>query len=116
MEYIKAGAYHNPMMDSIDFYITRRPPGADQHFVGVITMTPIDDLAAMQPPGFRLTKHNAQKLMNDLWVLGIRPDEMSETEGALNSMKDHLADMRTLAFKMFESLISSNIQDRTIDE
>lgn len=116
MEYTKAGAYRNPTLDAIDFYITRRVPHDDSHQIGYVTMKPVFDMAAAQQPGFRLTAPNAQKLMNDLWGLGIRPDEMSETEGALKATQDHLSDMQQLFFRSFDYFISLNVQDRIIDE
>ncbi|KKN40725.1 hypothetical protein LCGC14_0730330 [marine sediment metagenome] len=49
-------------------------------------------------PFLELEKHNAQKLMDDLWDCGLRPSEGSGSAGALKKTENHLADMRKIAF------------------
>ena len=46
------------------------------------------------------TKEELQELFDDLWILGIRPSARSdEYKAQLESVKDHLNDMRALVFK-----------------
>lgn len=49
-------------------------------------------------PFLELEKHNAQKLMDDLWDCGLRPSEGSGSAGALKKTENHLADMRKIVF------------------
>lgn len=44
-------------------------------------------------------KRNAQILIDDLWNAGLRPTEGSGSAGSLAATKEHLEDMRTIAFK-----------------
>jgi hypothetical protein len=49
-------------------------------------------------PFLRLEKHNAQKLIDDLWDCGLRPSEGSGSAGALKKTENHLSDMRKIVF------------------
>ncbi len=50
-------------------------------------------------PSFKLEKHKAQILMDDLWHAGLRPTEGTGSAGSLAATQRHLEDMRTLVFK-----------------
>lgn len=49
------------------------------------------------PPPIEIEPHGFQKLMDDLWRMGVRPTE-HRAEGAVAAIESHLLDMRTLAF------------------
>lgn len=49
-------------------------------------------------PVMRLDMSAAQKLMDELWNLGIRPTEGHGSTGQLAATQAHLQDMRTIAF------------------
>jgi hypothetical protein len=50
-------------------------------------------------PSFELSIPQAQLLMDDLWVAGLRPTEGTGSAGALAATQKHLEDMRTLVFE-----------------
>lgn len=49
-------------------------------------------------PSFSMSYENAQQLMDDLWVCGLRPSEGIGSAGALAATEKHLDDMRKLVF------------------
>lgn len=50
-------------------------------------------------PALRLTNEEAQRLMDELWNVGLRPTEGSGSAGALAATQRHLEDMRRLVFQ-----------------
>lgn len=49
-------------------------------------------------PSFRLSKEQAQELMDELWRVGLRPTEGTGSAGSLAATQKHLEDMRRLVF------------------
>lgn len=49
-------------------------------------------------PSFRLERHEAQALMDELWSQGLRPTQGKQSEGMFDAQGRHLEDMRTIAF------------------
>ena len=49
-------------------------------------------------PTFSLRYDEAQVLMDDLWVAGLRPTEGAGSAGSLRATEKHLNDMRRIAF------------------
>lgn len=45
-----------------------------------------------------LSRDEAQALVDELWILGIRPSEGTGSAGSLAATERHLADMRRVAF------------------
>lgn len=56
------------------------------------------NVGEMVQPFLDIEKHNAQKLMDDLWDCGIRPSEGSGSAGAMKKTENHLQDMRMITF------------------
>ncbi len=50
------------------------------------------------PPFCRLTNAEAQILIDDLWLAGLRPSEGSGSAGSLKATQGHLADLKTILF------------------
>jgi hypothetical protein len=50
-----------------------------------------------------MTEKNLQCLMDELWKAGIRPSNGEGNIGQIGAVKDHLADMRKLAFEMHDA-------------
>ena len=116
-EFLRIAARANFMVDGIDFYIVENNPHErTRRIAKSIPMEPLDEAVSDPPAPFWLTHNNAKKLMDDLWNAGVRPTEMSATEGALAATKDHLADMRDIAFRSIDDHYILNVQDKTIDE
>jgi hypothetical protein len=47
---------------------------------------------------FRFEREDGQQLMDDLWAAGIRPTEASGSTGALQAVKEHIKDLRSILF------------------
>lgn len=50
-------------------------------------------------PAIEMRTSSAQRLIDELWSIGLRPTQMIEGEGERGAMKDHIADLRAIAFK-----------------
>lgn len=59
-----------------------------------------EDEAADGPAPLVLDTTDAQQLMDELWHCGLRPSEGTGSAGSLAATERHLADMRTVAFKL----------------
>lgn len=115
-EYVKVTAARSPAVGGIEFHIVERQPTYDGFRVGHVVMEEKVDEAVWYPPAFWLTEHNAQKLMDDLWNAGIKPSDYGDAEGALKSTKDHLQDMRRIAFRFLERPDLEHSSSQAIDE
>lgn len=49
-----------------------------------------------------ITDDSAQQLMDELWRIGVRPSNGEGNVGQIGAMKDHLEDMRKIAFAELE--------------
>lgn len=49
-------------------------------------------------PSLVLERDDAQALMDSLWSVGVRPRDLAQTQGEVEALKSHLADMRSIAF------------------
>ena len=56
------------------------------------------DIGSFVAPCMSLSTTDAQKLMDELWQVGLRPSEGTGSAGSLAATQKHLADMRTIAF------------------
>ena len=56
----------------------------------------------MLAPLFNLTQKEAQSLMDNLWLCGLRPSEGTGSAGSLKATQNHLEDMRKIAFHFLE--------------
>lgn len=52
---------------------------------------------AIAPSCMALKQTDAQRLMDELWNVGLRPSEGSGSAGQLAAVQNHLEDMRTIA-------------------
>lgn len=50
-------------------------------------------------PTWQLHIDEARSLMTALWEAGVRPNGVSDKSEVLNAMKEHLEDLRRVAFK-----------------
>jgi hypothetical protein len=75
--------------------------GEMTHSAAPVQMVPIerdDSVAFEAEPVAYLSRGAAQLLMNQLWVLGVRPKDAGDPPGALKATERHLEDMRRLVF------------------
>jgi len=69
----------------------------DRKIAGEVVIKPIPDHGLISPL-VRISTHEAQIFMDDLWDCGIRPTEGSGSAGAMRAIEKHLEDMRKIAF------------------
>lgn len=55
------------------------------------------DSGMVSSPCMNLRRDDAQRLMDELWNVGLRPSEGSGSAGQLAAVQNHLEDMRTIA-------------------
>ena len=87
----------DPMWDGYSVYVIC---DNKKRHVTKIEMT-IEDRTpnAYTSPAMVLEPNEAQQIMNELWKVGLRPKDGEGSSAQINSMKEHLADMRKIAFK-----------------
>ncbi len=76
-----------------------------QRFVGEMTMREIPEGADLKPL-LKLSPTMAQHLMDELWQCGVRPTEGTGSAGQMAAVKEHLQDMRKIAFGMLDGVPS----------
>ena len=71
------------------------------HIAEPITFRPIkpSEETNFIDPSIRITREQAQHLMDQLWTCGLRPTEGAGSAGALAATERHLRDMQQLVFK-----------------
>lgn len=57
-----------------------------------------EDNDYIEDPTLRFSKEDAQRLMDELWSIGLRPTEAKYPNGEINRLEAHLSDMRALVF------------------
>ena len=70
-------------------------------FQSVEPGAPVERMMSLMP-------EEAQQLFNQLWILGYRPADGTGDAGHVAALKDHLADMRRIAFQVVDSLVPEN--------
>lgn len=68
------------------------------------TIFEADDEGDIREPWARLTPHDAQSLMDELWRCGLRPTEGAGSAGSLAATERHLKDMQTIAFQLLPTV------------
>lgn len=94
-----------PWSGKIDFLLAGRSSGK-LHVAKPVTIETMDETGfghAHIEPTFSLDHEDAQALMDELWVCGLRPSEGAGSAGALAATQRHLEDMRRLVFEKFGS-------------
>ena len=69
------------------------------------------DVNAFITPAFELCDEKAQLLLDELWRDGFRPTEGIENAGQLKATENHLADMKKLAFDLFDVYVKPEKQE-----
>ena len=62
-----------------------------------LVMKPADPLCAIGS-FCRIRQEQAQVLMDDLWLVGLRPSEGTGSAGSLKATQNHLSDLKTILF------------------
>lgn len=78
------------------------PDGGLPTFAEPVTLRRQETEGNYVAPTMTLHREEAQRLMDALWEVGLRPTEGSGSAGALAATERHLADMRRIAFGQLE--------------
>lgn len=62
----------------------------------------LNDIGTEPPPWVTLDRESAQRLMDELWNVGLRPSEGTGSAGQLASTQKHLADFRAIVQKTLD--------------
>jgi len=89
---VEVRAFASPWNRAIEFLIRQGMATAEP-----IVMTERQE-GELAKPSFEIDHKQAQVLMDDLWVAGLRPTEGAGSAGALAATQRHLEDMRKLVF------------------
>jgi hypothetical protein len=93
------------------FVIVDGPDGNPSHVAAPLLMEPTGESARTTPPTFFLDHRAAQSLMNELYSAGFRPDDARHVNDALAANKEHIADLRRVAFSLLDCVTAD--QDET---
>ena len=85
-----------PWWRGVDLLVRQGPD------VGVNLVMERKEQGEVIEPTVRISYDDAQTLIDDLWRCGLRPTEGAGTAGAMRAVEQHLADLRTIAFKALD--------------
>lgn len=100
------------MRNGFEVYaIAQNHNGDATHVAGPLMMEPITEtsslLAHPRDPTFFIDRRAAQSLMNELYAAGLRPDDAAHVNDALLASKEHIADLRRVAFGLMDCIVKS---------
>ncbi|MBD3387410.1 MAG: hypothetical protein GF414_00515 [Candidatus Altiarchaeales archaeon] len=87
-----------PMYGAVEFYLRQRDPKEQIWYAAKpVVMERLEDEERPRP-FMTLEIEVVQQLMDALWRIGVRPSEGVPSEGQLEAMREHIADLRKLVF------------------
>ena len=89
--------------DHIEFVVFQDRPEGRFAVAAPVVMTEYDAGAYIEQPTLKLRTEEAQTLMDELWLCGLRPTEGTGSAGSLAATERHLADMRKIAFGFLDA-------------
>lgn len=97
---------HEPWNDAYRLVVMFQPPsiGNAPQCKKVVTRVEVEDYHSgdIIHPQFSFATADMQRLADALWGLGFRPSDAGKPEGELSAMRDHLSDLRQLAFHVLK--------------
>jgi hypothetical protein len=103
---INLHAHKNIARQVIEFYgfINRRDEDGRSHIFVPYLSYPDEEKVEGEAadPVFELDVFQAQTLVNELWDQGIKPEQAKPRSGEIGAVKQHLQDMRAIAFNKLE--------------
>ena len=91
------------MKNSIDIAIIEQRQ-AGSFIAAPVAMVEFDNTAHRTHPTLSLRNEEAQMLMDQLWVCGLRPTEGTGSAGSLAATERHLEDMRKVSIGLMKKL------------
>lgn len=91
-------ADRNMIGNTIDLYCFQKGEDGKGRAGQPIEMRPHDANTAADPIA-RISRNEAQELLDSLYHCGLRPTQEGDSVGALAATQNHLEDMRKIAFR-----------------
>lgn len=86
-----------PWALNLGVWLVNRCEDGTKGVAAPVVFAPLPD-GTSAPPSLSLSREAAQDLMNRMWQLGIRPRDGEGTLAHVGAMKDHIEDLRKVAF------------------
>lgn len=94
----------DPISRQLAFYIATRV-GNKMLVADPLTLKPVEDGAVRGLATAYFSMEDGQRLMDELWLAGLRPTEGSGSAGSLAATERHLADMRRYADRLLDATL-----------
>lgn len=88
--------------NGISVYMRKCTFNVHTAFAEPVVMRVVEPDEFMPAPMLRLSIHEAQQLIDELWQCGLRPTEGTGSAGSLAATQAHLKDMRAIAFDLLQ--------------
>lgn len=85
----------------------RAPRGDIRMLCSALTFTEVAELNTQLPPVVSLNDEAAQRLIDDLWSVGLRPTGIPDGAVALAAKDQHITDLRRMAFDVLAPRLPS---------
>lgn len=105
MPKIHFSAERNGMDKAVALYMGVETDSGQLSAAQPVTFQEVEN-GLLVPEMLRLSMADAQILMDELYRVGLRPTDAADNAGALAATERHLADMRHLATKLLEKVVS----------
>jgi hypothetical protein len=110
-DFIRVLAHSDPWTEAIELLLVHHLHGR-RTLCTQLQFTEVPE-GQFTGPTLRLSRYEAQRLMDQLWACGLRPTESKASVGALDATAKHLEDMRTIAFRSLD--INEEMERRCIE-
>lgn len=104
---VRAEVQRNFAYDSIDLYVTEKS-GDITSLMTNATMETVQEGVMPEPAFIHLSPESAQLLMDSLWNVGVRPSDNRDISEILNANREHIADLRKVAFDLLKKVIKND--------
>ena len=101
MKRLEIFARRDVWADSIEIQIGHRAPDGSIAAGQPLVFSPHPP-GSVVPAALSMRTEEAQRLMDELWLAGLRPTEGSGSAGSLAATERHLADMRSIAMGLLK--------------
>jgi len=81
-----------------NIHIVRELAGGKFQVASEIVFKDVEPYEMMPPCAIQLRPNEGQELMDRLWACGLRPTDGKGTAGLTEAMKEHIKDLRQMAF------------------
>lgn len=96
--------FYNPMAQYINVFIGQEDERGKRYFAEDVKVSEVSE-ADIPPHAMQLEPEAAQRLMDDLWNVGIRPTEGHGSAGQLAATEAHLKDVQGLLREVLPSAL-----------